>query len=270
MADKFVFTVTTGRSGTVYLTELLQQNLVDVTVYHERTGYLNFGVHTPDASHFTTFNSIGNAANVRTFWQQKFERDLTTPTEYYVETSHFLAKAGLLENLDILEQQAADIYIIILKRDMFDILWSYTNRFDFANLGFTWLFTLDYRYPNKIVNPAPLVPYHAPGYALWYIFEMFARAEYYKLLFKDNKKVHLIDVELKDIIHDEGAKNFLDNFITLDTVKLPGKKNESKNFFFDDKYKQQLKQLVDKFNFDPKALAKEFYDSGKRLATPSV
>jgi len=38
VADRFVFTVTTGRSGTLWLAELLRRNLEDAVVFHERVG----------------------------------------------------------------------------------------------------------------------------------------------------------------------------------------------------------------------------------------
>jgi hypothetical protein len=70
----FIFSVSTGRSGTAYLAKLLAANLPDAEIHHERTGYQNFGVHTPDASHFTLFNSLGNVKNVQDYWAQKLSR----------------------------------------------------------------------------------------------------------------------------------------------------------------------------------------------------
>ena len=85
MADRFVFTITTGRSGSAYLADLLGSNLQDATVFHERTGWLNFGVVTPDLSDFTVFNSIGNVEKVQAFWRRKLERDLAGPRRVHAE-----------------------------------------------------------------------------------------------------------------------------------------------------------------------------------------
>src|SRR6266849_1968222 len=100
MADKhFVFTMTTGRSGTAYLAGLLAANLPDVESHHELLGWDQFGVNTPDLSHMTLFNSQGNIETVRSFWRQKLARIAAAPSRFYVETSHLLMKAGLVENL---------------------------------------------------------------------------------------------------------------------------------------------------------------------------
>ncbi|HET9764809.1 MAG TPA: hypothetical protein VFR50_14905 [Casimicrobiaceae bacterium] len=64
---QFVFTLTTGRSGTQYLAELLRQNLPDAECYHEICGWDRFGVDTPDLSHMTLFNSQGNVESVQAF-----------------------------------------------------------------------------------------------------------------------------------------------------------------------------------------------------------
>ena len=118
MAERLIYTVTTGRSGTVFLAELLRSNLPPekATVIHERTGYPNFGVHTPDASHLTTFNNVGNIPLVREFFRRKLELALATPPETFVEISHFLCKAGLVENLDFVSSRA-EVHLFALRRD---------------------------------------------------------------------------------------------------------------------------------------------------------
>jgi hypothetical protein len=150
-----IFTITTGRSGTVYLTELLRRNLPNGEVHHERFGYQDFSVETPDASHFMLFNSAGNVKQVQDFWEQKLVRNVQTSADWYVEISHVLSKAGLLENLHHLAGHA--VHIVILTRNVEDVAWSFYNRFDFFNFGFTWLFSLDPRYPNKLVTSADLM-----------------------------------------------------------------------------------------------------------------
>ena len=68
---RFVFTIATGRCGTAFLTELLRGHIKDAKACHERTDYRSFGLHTPDASHFMLFNSVGNVQSVRDFWRRK-------------------------------------------------------------------------------------------------------------------------------------------------------------------------------------------------------
>ena len=267
MASKFLYTITTGRSGTVYLTNLLKQNLLNATVYHERTGYQSFGVHTPDASHFTLFNSVGNVEQVQRFWQQKHERDRLTVNDWYIETSHFLAKAGLMENLEILKPHATNIHIIILRRDVYKTLWSYVNRFDFFNSGFTWLFTLDHRYPKVIVKSASFAKHGMFGIALWYIIEMRCRAEYYKQVFAKDSMVHFHDIQLENIIEKPGAISFLSELAGTKYTDclLPEKVNQTKNVCFGDKEREFCQNLVGRFKFNASEMTTKYIKAGGRL-----
>ncbi|MBI5275652.1 MAG: hypothetical protein HY854_04260 [Burkholderiales bacterium] len=267
MSKKFLFTITTGRSGTVFLTSLLKANLHDAKVFHERTGYQSFGVNTPDASHFMLFNSVGNVDKVRAFWRQKFERDRLTEEAWYVETSHFLAKAGLMENIDLLRPYAAEIHVILQRRDVFKTLWSFVNRFDFLNSGFTWLFTLDPRYPKVIVNSKQFVKYGMFGSALWYIIEMQCRAEYYRQLYIDDTLLHFHSARLEDITTKNGATEFLSGLVKekIPECKIPRKVNETKQEYFGDKERDLCRELVEKFKFDPVELAKLYIGNGGRL-----
>ena len=71
MNKQFVFTITSGRSGTNFLAELFARNLPNAEVHHEQLGYRDWGVNSPEVSHLTQFNHEGNNAYVRAFWQQK-------------------------------------------------------------------------------------------------------------------------------------------------------------------------------------------------------
>ena len=114
----FLFTMTTGRSGTQYLTELLRRNLTDAECHHEILDWDRFGVDMPDLSHMMLFNAEGNVAKVQEFWRQKLARIVRTPQRFYVETSHMLMKAGLIENLAPLTE-AGRVHLVILERDPF-------------------------------------------------------------------------------------------------------------------------------------------------------
>ena len=74
MSRKFVFTLSSGRTGTAFLAHLLQANLPGAEVHHEILDYAAFGVDTPDVSHLRQFNAIGNSQLVQSFWKQKFQR----------------------------------------------------------------------------------------------------------------------------------------------------------------------------------------------------
>src|SRR5271155_1811699 len=139
---EFVFTMSTGRSGTQYLAELLRCNLADAECHHEILGWDRFGVDTPDLSHMTLFNSQGNIEKIREFWRQKLFRIAGGSAPFYVESSPLLMKAGLIENLKPLTE-AGRAHLIALERNAADTIVSFRNRFDFYSKSTWWLWYLD-------------------------------------------------------------------------------------------------------------------------------
>lgn len=269
MARQLVYTVTSGRSGTVFLTALLKANFPpeNSQVFHERTGFPNFGVHTPDASHATAFNSVGNAPNVRLFFRQKLERDLDEPVDCHVEVSHFLCKAGLVENLPLVSDRA-EIHLIALQRDPFKTAWSFINRFDFFNSGFTWLFSLDPRYRNLIVPSAPFLEHGMFGSAIWYVAEMKARTAYYRELVREEMpEIHFHDVLLENLVTGEGASSLLRKLgYESETTRLPGKENATKQECFGESDKELARSIFERRWGDPEAIGVSYFESGKRLS----
>lgn len=267
MTDRqFIFPISTGRSGTAYLTDLLRLNLPqDAQVHHERTGFTAMGIDSPDASHFMRFNSIGVDPRVKAFWTQKNRRILNTKVPVYAEISHLLIKAGLIENVDALAQ-AGRVDLIILTRDTFKILWSFVNRFDFANSGFTWLFYLDPRYPNLILDPKVFTPHGVPGHALWYIHEMWTRAAYYRLLLAGRPNIRLHTVDLSQITRPEGAAALLNDLgHPVTKLTLPPRVNANKAEHFGKDMQTKCDALVRKFQIAHDRLAREYFDAGRRL-----
>jgi hypothetical protein len=188
--------MTTGRSGTSYLARLLQGNLPEAVCYHEIIGWDRFGVDTPDLSHMTLFNSEGNVKEVQSFWRAKLGRIAQTPRRYYVETSHLLMKAGLIENLSWLTSEGT-VHLIALERDLFDTIMSFRSRLDFLNKGNVWLWYLDPEYPRNLVPSRDLVAAGVNGFCLWYILEIRARAAHYeqRLAGRHGIVVHRFDLE---------------------------------------------------------------------------
>jgi len=269
VAERFVFTITTGRSGTVYLAELLKANLDDASVWHERTGFQAFGVDTPDLSHFTLFNSVGNVPRVNAFWRQKFGRDLETPTAIHAEASHLLAKAGLFENIRILLRKGVSVDVVILKRDIAATLWSFYNRFDFVNNGLAWAFYLDAAYPNVIVNSKAFLEHGAAGKGLWYIFEMRARASYYSRLLADEPGLRFHTAHLEEISKPEGAAQLLAamDMLPAGGVTCPSVRNAKPFEFFGEKDRERLRKLTERFAFDEDEVAEAFLRTRRRLGS---
>ena len=271
-SKSFIFTISPGHTGTLYLAGLLQINLPDANIHHEILGFDKFGVDTPDLSHSTLFNSQGNVLKVRSFWNQKFSRIVNTACSYYGETSHLLAKAGLMENISSLYPHGT-IHIFCLKREMYKILLSFKNRFEFINRGNMWLWYLDPLYPRKIVTYEPFKEIGVDGMRLWYICEMLTRAEYYKLLYRNSPYIKFHDIDIKDM-SDRGHVSRLLSALAVDTepdkVIIPERKNVTPTDFIapqetSEEEIELIKQFIAIMRFDPVQLAKHFFNRGNRL-----
>jgi hypothetical protein len=267
---RFVYAICTGRCGTVFVSELFRLNFPQATVHHERLGPLQIGVHSPDMSHFTVFNTLGNTPKVRDFWRDKLGQDDRANGGLFVETSHLLAKAGLVENVDLVCERGADVRFVFLKRNLFDTVWSFYNRFDFYNTGFTWMFALDPNYRNKIVDPTPLRRYGMLGSAIWYVLEVWTRGEYYKLLLQDHPAAGIQEAWIEDLGEPANAGAFL-HAVTGEhpaSVRMPERRNERTESFFDSAAEAKARAVVEKLDFDCRRMARRFYDAGYRLASP--
>ena len=187
---------------------------------------------------------------------------------YYVETSHILMKAGLVENLRRL-LKAGVVDLIVLKRDMLDTVISYRNRFDFLNKGNMWLWYLDPDYPRKIVDASAIQKLGWNGICLWYICEMSARAEYYRLLLEDEPQINFHDVRLEDLSEPAAVADLLGRLGAprkTDKIVLPPPANVSaRRIQWPQEEMRQLRSAIDTMAFDPSALASEFIESGRRL-----
>jgi len=264
----FLFTISPGRCGTRYLTELLKVNLDNAEVHHERIGPGGTGRHSPDAFHLTEFNTHGNTPDVRDFWHQKFMADRYGPTRTYAELSHFLCKGGLVENLDLVTDFAS-VDLLMIDRDLFDLTWSFANRFDFANRGFTWLFALDPGYRRTIVPSDPYTGNGMIGACFWYALEMKARSAYYEKLLSGNPHVKCHHVQFETVITQNGARSFLEQFENTagiqETFKLPGKLNETKAEMLGQPEKDLIQQWIEGLKGDPGDLGARYFDEGNRL-----
>jgi hypothetical protein len=207
-AKDFVFTLTTGRSGTKYLASLLELNLPDAECHHEIHGWDRFGVDTPDLSHMTLFNSQGNVEKVQAFWKSKLGRIASKQSRFYVETSHLLMKGGLVENLAPLTE-AGTVHLIALERDPYATIVSFRNRFDFLDMANRWLWYLDPEYPRNLIASRDLVAHGVNGICLWYILEVRARAARYEATLSGLPRIVFHRIDLEELRYAEGASRLL-------------------------------------------------------------
>lgn len=272
MPQSYIFTITTGRSGTAYLSKLLDVNLVDAEVHHEILHYGAFGVDSPDVSQLTAFNALGNTELVQSFWRRKFARILKKTVSVYAETSHVLAKAGLFENITPLTQQA-DVYVVLLHRPIVKIACSLLSRYDLLNKGNMWLWYLDPDYPNLIVNPSSFPGRGWVENCVWYVCEMFAPAEYYRMLFADSPNIKFVDVSIEDLNIKENAEALFENLGNIsrhsETIVPPPQNVISLGKLAHGTI-QDIENLVRAMDFDPKELASNFLESGRRLGIPLI
>ncbi len=270
---RFIFPLTTGRSGTVFLANALRANLPEsAKVHHERIGYTKFGLDTPDLSTFTLFNSVGNVPRVREFWQRKSARILAETDGDYAEISHFLMKAGLVENLDLLTAHG-EVHLIVLTRDLHKTTLSIKNRFDFANSLLLWAAYLDPKYPRKIIDPGPLRRHGMTGAIIWYVLEVRARSEYYAMLTEADCRIHIHRVDLSEIVHPGGLAALITALgwaIDRNTVIVPHRANATKRKIkFGPEDDQKTQTLTTQFGAtDCVGVARRYFDAGLRLGTP--
>jgi hypothetical protein len=254
----FVFTMTAGRTGTAYLAELLRQNVAGAEAHHEILGWDKFGVDTPDVSHMTLYNSAGNHPKVQAFWADKLGRIAKSPAPVYVETSHLLLKAGLVENLGPL-LAAGTVHLVALERDLYPTVISYRNRFDFLNKGMWWMWYLDPDYPRNILRAPKLLEAGLNGLCLWYIFEMQARGRFYLKALAGQPRVRVYLAKLEELSTPEGAQRLLAELAlpgTTPLVTLPPAKNEGKRRIdWGREEEERIQALIRDCGVDPEAVA---------------
>jgi hypothetical protein len=268
--SQFIYAITTGRSGTAFLSRLLHLNLAGAEVHHEFRGFPHFGRRTPDASQLTTFNHVGNVPEVRSFWRKKFNEDQKSSARVYAEMAHVHAKAGLVENLDLLPTSVR-IDLVRLERNSFETYWSHLNRFDFVQPHFTWLFNLDARYPNVIVDPAPYLPHRIFGQALWYVHEMEARGAYYQRLVVSDSRIRIHRVRFEDLVNPFGAATFLRSLghgCDPAEVELPRHAAPSRRSSMGDAERQVAEALFAELTCDTEAAGQNYHEEGLRLGAP--
>lgn len=270
-ARQFIFPITTGRTGTTFATHLLQLNLPQPSeVHHERSYFMGsrhfgFGIDTPEVSHFARFNTLGNDDWVQSFWAQKNRRLIEAGAPIYAEMSHPLVKAGLIENVDALAA-AGRVDLVILTRDMEEVLWSFITRLVFTNYGFTWLFALDPRWPNVIVDYGPFAPHGLVGMAAWYIHEMHARAEYYRLLLDGRANIRIHQFDMRELVEADGAGRFLEALgHGTPMPNMPSRANSNYGSLYGPDERQHCRWLLQNLPVDHNAVARAYFDSGRRL-----
>jgi len=254
----YVFTMTAGRTGTAWLAKLFAANF-DCIARHEHLNFGEFGIYSQDVGLMGAFNHWGNKERVQNFWKRKF--DLIPKCSMYVETNHALGKCGLIENLHLLPEDA-DVTIITMRRDWLRQAMSYLNRYDFFNYSTIWLWYLDMRYRNNIVQSKSFQEMGMIGHIIWYMAEVETRQEYYRQLFGD--RYRFVDAQLENATSHAGASALLKVFDHNGPVTLPEKANanpETKPPIEE----ERVAEIIDRIKFDSEELAAAYIAAGRRL-----
>jgi hypothetical protein len=175
----------------------------------------------------TLFNSAGNVDKVQAFWRAKLARIAATSRARYVETSHVLMKAGLVENLSPLAAEGT-VHLVALERDPYATIVSFRNRFDFWDKANRWLWYLDPDYPRNLVPSRELFAKGINGLCLWYILEIRARAAHYEQLLQQEPRIRVHRVRLEELRIAGGASRLLREIgIAIDPaqISLPNPQN---------------------------------------------
>jgi len=256
----WIFTITAGRTGTAWLTELVGRNL-KIDAVHEHLGVDDIGTQMPDIRVMRNFNTYGMNQVVESFWSQKISR-LPADRDYF-EANHTLAKAGLVEALAA-RPERREVVFVLLRRNWVSQILSFRGRNDFTSMTVAWQWYLLPTYPRRIVNPAALETVaRGFGAIVWYVAEMEARQEYYRLLFGD--QFRFIDAVLDEITTQPGAKRFLTEIGFQGTPTLPEKINAGRTSPSTEE-RAQVEELVARIRFDAATAARIYVESGQSLS----
>ncbi len=205
-----VFTVTSGRTGTAYLAECFRYNApADWQVEHEGPFFGGFGTFRPDISHLHAYNFNTHSDTIRNFWKRK----LTHLPKNYVETSHINCKAGLIENLDLLDDR---VVVIHLRRNIRDVFFSMAARGSMINKSDMWMWHLDPEYPMNLTAREVFAD-DMLGNIAWYLLEMETRSQ--KMY--DQCRCEWLEVQLEKIISPSGLALLLEYFDIAHKVTPP-------------------------------------------------
>ena len=199
-SKRLIFTVTTGRSGTNYMTNMLSY-LPDVYAQHEPAPPLHQVLrevqHNPDLAY-------------QILVEEKLPRIAETPRRIYIETSHLVCK-GFLEPM-------ADLGlvpdIVILRRSPRKVAKSMYELGHIPGrspVGQQFLVQPDDPGVLPISDPDSLHHYQL---AFWYTLEIERRAQAYREKFRDSGS-QVVEISLEEFSTVMGYYRF------LNTMKLP-------------------------------------------------
>ena len=119
-----------------------------------------------------------------------------------------------------------------------------------------------------LIDPEPLREHGMIGACLWYVAEMQARTEYYRLLLQAQSRIHVHTVSPDALKTEDGARMLLDHLGVADAaaeLEIPPAKNATQAFHLGDDVRANTQTLVEGYQFNVREIAEEFFNSGRRL-----
>ena len=257
-----LFTLTAGRTGTAWLSKFLSLN-IGAECKHEQLGVDEYFRHSPDISTLRWFNTHGYSDIAKSFWKRKFE--IVNASDIWLETSHLLGKAGLIEHLSCLEKKQ-NVSVVVLRRSLVPQCMSYLMRRDFVssegivNSANIWQFFLDAGYQKNLVDYRSIFKVargHDLAYPIWYALEIETRQIFYQLKFSGDIK--FIDVSLEDITSPKGASKFLKDLGHHERPVIPERANQLQINVQSDEYRTvaegKLRSCLDSLSISTQQIA---------------
>lgn len=228
MSIKYIFCISTGRSGTAYLCKLFS-GLNACSAYHEQKPILH--------NHIMRDYLNGNELSMKPHILTKINKIRNCESDIYVDTSHIFIKSFGWEIPKHIPEQ--EIGVVVLKRNKEKVVES-TQRVHsgpFTYLGKKWILT---PYKNAVIKP-PINYYVFQFYRYliklywlfkgesqsitktypkffrnksltlinWYYDEIYALGNKFKKTFP---KITYVDVNLEDLNTHEGFENIIHAF----------------------------------------------------------
>ncbi len=251
---KILFTFCSGRCGTGSVAKYFEQykekyytgEKDNFLAFHELLNGEMVGEMTPGTETLTNYNIRGfKNETVQRFWANKLANLHATgmfqEDRIYIETSHVLGKAGLMEfilqYINSVEGNMVkpEIYILFLNRNPLDTIASMYVRGDFHSLENRRSYYLEPSYSrNSLLYDAPTLPFNDDtsdlrlSHIAWYYWEMRVRQvmwmDFYAELFHPFLRIYELPVD--DEFHS-GMEELMGDMFRENVALDPIKENET-------------------------------------------
>lgn len=191
--------------------------------------------HTPSVPVLLAYNHYGFNDEVHAFWSRKWADILRQPSQVWVETSHLLLKAGLIEALELLDP-THEIHLVALTRDRKSLVRSYLERGDFQRYGERQMWYLDPTAPRHLVPVPPSLATTSLGLSAWYTLEIEARTELARRQVARQPNIHYHALQTRELSGSPALLSLLSALrpsITTENVRLPPPLNRGRGTEYD-------------------------------------